>query len=1293
MDVNSINKRPLPSDIHDKDCVSIEQLTTPLKPAVSNESTETYLRKSDESSTDIKTFIHLLGLDEFYPEKMQVRDVMKIELSVKSVTFKKIALMFIKNIIMINFNGRDLLVQENLKQKYKLETGETFLCENYLKNILEDKTKASNREINPLDLTIAVFKCASPMLKHTLASKFFTCKIAVPFVFPKNDEEDISISLNSLQSVVIECTSNGRSISDVSLDCPCHVVSFVRLGHSSVSKSKLANNILNDQYHNTFIDRDCPLGSSNRCISDGLIEAAWYLPSRLSNFLSSVTTFLNLRGDANIFHEQLRILSKISTILVILVDVNSLDETIKPHSLEYLLEKVNGIVIAIDADGSTNNDLIEKIYSFSTRIEQYLEKVQLCVLKIDKQMRSSADIKTEMRGSIRMLIDQKPLLSISSRLKFSNLKTNEDIRYYRDVQHVVDDLWKLFPKSCANVKQQVIPVQGKHWEAWSNQLKSFQNSSLFKSPTEAGTIKKNMIDERMKQVDLCQKIEPFMKRLIDNLWQYCESENECHIFVTLLKILLNDRSRTKLPKFQSQYLSDWRILKIAKEQKQDKTALEKLINTVAQSEKELYEASFGFEHLCRELGQIFEALSECKAVRTNLQEYVEILPKIAANLLLMGQPFELMDGDVANVPMIWIKAVFQELKHLIGDKKLLALSVLGIQSSGKSTLLNTMFGFQFAVNAGRCIRGVYAQLMPVENTAFPFDYILVIDTEGLRALGLADLKKSHDNELATLVVGLGDITIVNIKGENTTEVQDVLQIVVHAFLRLKLANKKSNLKQRCIFAHQNVPLLDANEKWSHGRPKFIEILDIMTKEAAAQEGIADIQTFNQVIQLDIEKDIWYFSDLWQGEPSMAPANPGYSETVDNFLKTITYRLIVERKSYLTITSTVTRIDDLWSGILKDNFVFSFRNCLEIKAYNDMERHFHSLTWKLEQKVQEFIKSNAKSILMTCDHPDDLDEQITQIFFQLSGLVSPAMVKGKNELDSFIDSNSLKDIMIQWRNNKHKRLQSFADELIIKAKIDIFNIKEELKVQKKRHTDKTKHKIEINRRAEEIAVKMKGSFATKDDIEREFNKMWNGWISQFDTKAIKHGKSIEEQIELLIHSRFVSDNAFSTEDDQSPFLSETPYHLMEQLEQIFSMKHIKDEYYSMHTFYHLTNKITKVQCKTQMKDVVNVIFRKIDAKLSALQVQDTKFNISYVTEILNMICDAFEDHNKHTDNFYPFNLTNAFRARFCTHVKRYLVIFFERLDGKYNRKNSPKAVMEEYKGTMWKLFTNTVESKT
>ena len=94
-----------------------------------------------------------------------------------------------------------------------------------------------------------------------------------------------------------------------------------------------------------------------------------------------------------------------------------------------------------------------------------------------------------------------------------------------------------------------------------------------------------------------------------------------------------------------------------------------------------------------------------------------------------------MDGDHGFIPLAWVKAVFQSLNQLaLHDKKIFVLSVVGIQSSGKSTLLNTMFGLEFTVSAGRCTRGIYAQLLPVaDQSGLPFDYMLVLDSQGLRA--------------------------------------------------------------------------------------------------------------------------------------------------------------------------------------------------------------------------------------------------------------------------------------------------------------------------------------------------------------------------------------------------------------------------------------------------------------------------------------------------------------------------------------------------------------------------------
>ena len=65
------------------------------------------------------------------------------------------------------------------------------------------------------------------------------------------------------------------------------------------------------------------------------------------------------------------------------------------------------------------------------------------------------------------------------------------------------------------------------------------------------------------------------------------------------------------------------------------------------------------------------------------------------------------------------------------------VSVIGIQSTGKSTLLNTIFGLHFNVSAGQCIRCAYFQLLPIDPTTLGkqigIDHIMIVDKVGLHA--------------------------------------------------------------------------------------------------------------------------------------------------------------------------------------------------------------------------------------------------------------------------------------------------------------------------------------------------------------------------------------------------------------------------------------------------------------------------------------------------------------------------------------------------------------------------------
>uniref|UniRef100_A0AAV2M3I7 Uncharacterized protein n=1 Tax=Knipowitschia caucasica TaxID=637954 RepID=A0AAV2M3I7_KNICA len=261
--------------------------------------------------------------------------------------------------------------------------------------------------------------------------------------------------------------------------------------------------------------------------------------------------------------------------------------------------------------------------------------------------------------------------------------------------------------------------------------------------------------------------------------------------------------------------------------------------------------SNGLAELTWEMGQLYEAslsLPEEDPSRQQLQH----LPKLCAQLLIDGFPLELVDGDASNIPLRWVSDVLTQLHELVSpNNKILVVTVLGVQSTGKSTLLNTMFGVQFAVSSGRCTRGAFMLLIRVSEdmkASLNCDFLVIIDTEGLKSPELAQLDDSHehDNELATLVVGLSDITIINIAMENSTDMKDILQIVVHAFLRMKEVGKKP----RCQFVHQNVSDVSAHDKNLRDRELLLQQLNDMTEAAAKMERKEENKSFTDVMDYD-----------------------------------------------------------------------------------------------------------------------------------------------------------------------------------------------------------------------------------------------------------------------------------------------------------------------------------------------------------------------------------------------------------------------------------------------------------
>ena len=112
----------------------------------------------------------------------------------------------------------------------------------------------------------------------------------------------------------------------------------------------------------------------------------------------------------------------------------------------------------------------------------------------------------------------------------------------------------------------------------------------------------------------------------------------------------------------------------------------------------------------------------------SINEYFDYLSRSMCNNVISGEPFELIDGDDL---VFFSKEINSMLRHFHvkqtdfvqrynkGPIKIteapIVLSIIGPQSSGKSTLLNYAFGCKFLTSSGRCTRGVYGSVMELNE--------------------------------------------------------------------------------------------------------------------------------------------------------------------------------------------------------------------------------------------------------------------------------------------------------------------------------------------------------------------------------------------------------------------------------------------------------------------------------------------------------------------------------------------------------------------------------------------------
>uniref|UniRef100_A0A8C5QZN7 VLIG-type G domain-containing protein n=1 Tax=Leptobrachium leishanense TaxID=445787 RepID=A0A8C5QZN7_9ANUR len=963
------------------------------------------------------------------------------------------------------------------------------------------KSQASP-SLHPLDMLCALLHCSDHFLQQEIVSKMSMCQFAVPLLLPAGDGINCTLMLWAMRDIVKRWRPHSLAdskgfIEDNVVNVNMPAFSFVRLGKTKLSKSKILNQVLSQaqQHQDFFIHDNMQGGNSERKISNGLVEMSWYFPSGSGNsdIFPEPIMVANLRGDLESNWNQFSFLTRVSSAVFIFTEGISerelrilsncnLSDTkyylvISPNpGKEPSREDFLNLQKCMSLMKIENNNLVlkRKTDNDTVLVEKIKFLIKSCLIHSPDKVNFHDRVKEASEFAVDVDENSEACRKAREYVQMITKEINDVVQYKKETMTLQGDLWKKvsqIEKEMCRMKKQ----GGKDAQEYQ--------SDLLRQLTE------------LKKEQNKHKLPSGIKLFIDAFVDFSHSQKQ--YVLKWMKMELDSVARRSLFNLQIEYKEK------CNKKEENKEELKQL-------DQKISDSSLGIEHFLREMGQFYEA--ECSMFKQKIiqekQRHYSKLPVIAADLLLDGFPLELIDGDASNIPLQWITDVLKELNTKTGERcRMRVITVLGVQSTGKSTLLNTMFGLQFPVASGRCTRGAFMTLLRVEEDfveELHCDYILVIDTEGLKAPELASLEDSyeHDNELATLVIGLSDITIINMAMENTTEMKDILQIVVHAFLRMKEIGRTPS----CQFVHQNVSDVSAHEKNMRDRKKLLEQLDEMTKTAADMEKKCGITTFNSIMNYDIEKNSWYIPGLWHGVPPMAPVNYGYSEKVAE-LKKYLFEFLksdnIPNKPY-NIKELIIWIESLWNAVKHEKFIFSFRNSLVAQAYNKLSIQFSQWDWDFTKDVYSWV-SKTETWIRNQSSDTSRTETLTGYKDELGGLLLRREKIMKDMLQKYFKSNS----------ENVRLIERYKEDFLLSVEF----LKKELHrdARKKCHEalDIQKGRIKIQsiqneyqRKIESKVIDLlqfcreKNRQLSDRELKKEFYNMWKTTISDLQIKPLK-----------------------------------------------------------------------------------------------------------------------------------------------------------------------------------------------
>ncbi|KAJ8261614.1 hypothetical protein GJAV_G00156300 [Gymnothorax javanicus] len=1149
-----------------------------------------------------------LGLEHHLKNKLTLSKVLEIDREILNdeniQSLKSVPWCFLRKLMMVSVTARSMRCSS--QEDRSIQTLDAILD-----NL--DNPDGHSNTVNPLDLITAVLLCSDGFLQQEILLKMSLCQFSVPLLLPKCDTQQCTLMLWAMRDIVKkykphDIVDQRGFVEESIVLSQLPMISFVRLGNCSMSKSHILNQVLSNsqQYHDTFVHKNMVCGDTPRRISNGLVEISWYLPSgnRDIDIFSEPLAIANLRGDLSDFETQYTLLCYSSSAIFVFCD----DFGPKCKVLDFQQCQASCFLISNSESWSFNSNDFRKC----------VHRLQLegsnIILK-DRRMNEAkliGDLQSAISNILKENAVKKSVEGMSSVAHELGIQVDEDYTHCQSGKQRANEITDRI-LDITRFKEKELPLQGTTWKQLAKLEK--EECRLKDAGDRNIEVYKNELLDQKQKLRAQQRAHSMSESMSLFIKAMSASIEERKYFFKWMRINLDNKSRKSLLVLRSMY-------------------------------KQLYP----------------------KGPSPQIQH----LPRLCAELLQEGFPLELVDGDASNIPLQWVTQVLKELDHLTQYKcKIRVITVLGVQSTGKSTLLNTMFGVQFAVSSGRCTRGAFMLLIRVKEDfkeQLGCDYIMVIDTEGLKSAELAQLDGSyeHDNELATLVVGLSDITIINLAMENAAEMKDILQIVVHAFLRMKEVGRKPC----CQFVHQNVPDLSAHNNTMKDRKILLEQLNEMTQAAAKMEKKGNNTIFTDVMEYDPERNTWYIHGLWHGIPPMAPVNVGYSDHVYKLTRSM-IEMFKEQKlgkrSACTFHEFSEWTKSLWKAVKYENFIFSFRNSLVAEAYTQLCTEFNKWDWAFRKNMYSWL-SQAETQVSNFGMMAPQNEPS----FSVENLLNDLKVEASLELDK--EERLILENLAEFykRPNGHVYLvEKYKEEFNSTAKT--IRRETENSVRNKLETAveirkgmfrlesiQKNHTATMEQKVLDLIKKCRENENMSDQqLKTEFDKMWNDTLTKLRFSGLEARdieRDIYRQLQLNLKTESGAVQEMVSEVGNLSECGTGPFEVRSKDQGKFKM-----------ALKPLFEGVQKVRNQAMVDHIITRSRQFVDEKVRTR----SDYHSTYITELLFLI-------SENLDGLRDLEISAEFKAELKIHICGYAAREFKKMHFGFIRANDPRHCLNQYK---------------